>query len=125
MKILGTLNINGNQEGFQLSLPDVVAVNTMSLYEEAKNTVLRDVEEEEHSKIFDPWLKKKDPSLYKVVMTEFMSELHIRLQEGIAFNDGDECGLEGVLPPIGIDDSFWWPESQNTIEIESLDTLKK
>ena len=35
MKILGTLNINGNQEVFQLTLPNDVANKTMSLYDEA------------------------------------------------------------------------------------------
>ena len=125
MKILGTLNINGNQEEFQLTLPDDVASKTLALYEEANKTILQDIEEEEQSKVFDEWLKSKDSSLHKSLMYEFMSELHIRLQECFAFDEGDDCGLEGVLPPIGVDDCFWWPENQNTIEIESFKQLKK
>ena len=125
MKILGTLNINGNQEEFQLTLPDDVASKTLALFEEANKTILQDIEEEEQSKVFDEWLKSKDTSLHKSLMYEFMSELHIRLQECFAFDEGDDCGLEGVLPPIGVDDCFWWPENQNTIEIESFKQLKK
>ena len=124
MKILGTLNINGNQEVFQLTLPDEVTNKTMSLYDEAKRTILRDIDEEEHSKVFDPWFKNQDSTLYKLVMSEFMSELHIRLQECFAFDEGDDCGLESVLPPIGVDDCFWWPDNQNTIEIESFNSIK-
>lgn len=122
--MLGTLNINGNQEVFQLSLPDEVINKTMYLYDEAKRTILRDIDEEEYSKVFDPWFQEKDPTLYKLVMSEFMSELHIRLQECFAFNEGDDCGLEGVLPPVGVDDSFWWPDNQNTIEIESFNLTR-
>ena len=124
MKILGTLNINGNQEVFQLTLPNDVANKTMSLYDEAIRTVLRDIDEKEHSKVFDPWFKNQDSTLYKLVMSEFMSELHIRLQECFAFDECDDCGLEGVLPPIGVDDCFWWPDNQNTIEIESFNSIK-
>ena len=124
MNMLGTLNINGNQEVFQLSLPDEVINKTMYLYDEAKRTILRDIDEEEYSKVFDPWFQEKDPTLYKLVMSEFMSELHIRLQECFAFNEGDDCGLEGVLPPVGVDDSFWWPDNQNTIEIESFNLTR-
>ena len=125
MKILGTLNINGNQEEFQLTLSDDLASKTLTLFEEAHKTILQDMEEEEQSKVFDEWLKSKDSSLHKSLMYEFMSELHIRLQECFAFDEGDDCGLEGVLPPIGVDDCFWWPENQNTIEIESFKQLKK
>ena len=125
MKILGTLNINGNQEEFQLTLPDDVANKTLALFEEANKTILQNIEEEDQSKVFDEWLKSKDSSLHKSLMYEFMSELHIRLQECFAFDEGDDCGLEGVLPPIGVDDCFWWPENQNTIEIESFKQLKK
>lgn len=125
MKILGTLNINGNQEEFQLTLSDDLASKTLTLFEEAHKTILQDIEEEEQSKVFDEWLKSKDSSLHKSLMYEFMSELHIRLQECFAFDEGDDCGLEGVLPPIGVDDCFWWPENQNTIEIESFKQLKK
>ena len=125
MKILGTLNINGNQEEFQLTLSDDLASKTLTLFEEAHKTILQDIEEEEQSKVFDEWLKSKDSSLHKSLMYEFMSELHIRLQECFAFDEGDDCGLEGVLPPIGVDDCFWWPENQNTIEIESFRQLKK
>ena len=125
MKILGTLNINGNQEDFQLNLPDDVANKTLALFEEAQMTILQNIEEEEQSKVFDEWLKSKDSSLHKSLMSEFMSELHISLQECFAFDEGDDCGLEGVLPPIGVDDCFWWPENQNTIEIESFRQLKK
>lgn len=122
--MLGTLNINGNQEVFRLSLPDEVINKTMYLYDEAKRTILRDIDEEEYSKVFDPWFQEKDPTLYKLVMSEFMSELHIRLQECFAFNEGDDCGLEGVLPPVGVDDSFWLPDNQNTIEIESFNLTR-
>ena len=125
MKILGTLNINGNQEEFQLTLPDDVASKTLALFEEANKTILQDIEEEEQSKVFDEWLKSKDTSLYKSLMAEFMSELHIRLQEGPVFDDGNCCSLYGVHPPVGVDDSYWWPENQNTIEIESFRQLKK
>ena len=125
MKILGTLNINGNQEEFQLTLSDDLASKTLTLFEEAHKTILQDIEEEEQSKVFDEWLKSKDSSLHKSLMYEFMSELHIKLQECFAFDEGDDCGLEGVLPPIGVDDCFWWPENQNTIEIESFKQLKK
>lgn len=125
MKILGTLNINGNQEEFQLTLPDDVASKTLALFEEANKTILQDIEEEEQSKVFDEWLKSKDTSLYKSLMAEFMSELHIRLQEGPVFDDGNCCSLYGALPPVGVDDSYWWPENQNTIEIESFRQLKK
>ena len=125
MKILGTLNINGNQEEFQLTLSDDLASKTLTLFEEAHKTILQDIEEEEQSKVFDEWLKSKDSSLHKSLMYEFMSELHIRLQECFAFDEGDDCGLEGVLPPIGVDDCFWWPENQNTIEIESFKQLNK
>ena len=124
MKILGTLNINGNLEVFQLTLPNDVANKTMSLYDEAIRTVLRDIDEEEHSKVFDPWFKNQDSTLYKLVMSEFMSELHIRLQECFDFDEGDDSGLEGVLPPLGVDDCFWWPDNQNTIEIESFNSIK-
>ena len=65
MKILGTLNINGNQEEFQLTLPDDVANKTLALFEEAQMTILQNIEEEEQSKVFDEWLKSKDSSLYK------------------------------------------------------------
>lgn len=125
MKILGTLNINGNQEEFQLTLPDDVASKTLALFEEANKTILQDIEEEEQSKVFDEWLKSKDTSLYKSLMAEFMSELHIRLQEGSVFDDGNCCSLDGVLPPVGVDDNYWWPENQNIIEIESFKQLKK
>ena len=124
MKILGTLNINGNQEEFQLTLSDDLASKTLTLFEEAHKTILQDIEEEEQSKVFDEWLKSKDSSLHKSLMYEFMSELHIRLQECFAFDEGDDCGLEGVLPPIGVDDCFWWPDNQNTIEIESFNSIK-
>ena len=124
MKILGTLNINGNQEEFQLTLSDDLASKTLTLFEEAHKTILQDIEEEEQSKVFDEWLKSKDSSLHKSLMSEFMSELHIRLQECFAFDEGDDCGLEGVLPPIGVDDCFWWPDNQNTIEIESFNSIK-
>ena len=125
MKILGTLNINGNQEEFQLTLSDDLASKTLTLFEEAHKTILQDIEEEEQSRVCDEWLKSKDSSLHKCLTYEFMSELHIRLQECFAFDEGDDCGLEGVLPPIGVDDCFWWPENQNTIEIESFKQLKK
>ena len=125
MKILGTLNINGNQEEFQLTLPDDVASKTLALYEEANKTILQDIEEEEQSKVFDEWLKSKDTSLYKSLMAEFMSELHIRLQECPVFDDGNCCILYFFFFPVGVDDSYWWPENQNTIEIESFRQLKK
>lgn len=125
MKILGTLNINGNQEDFQLNLPDDVANKTLALFEEAQMTILQNIEEEEQSKVFDEWLKSKDSSLHKSLMSEFMSELHLRLQEGSVFDDGDCCSLDGVLPPVGVDDNYWWPENQNIIEIESFKRLKK
>lgn len=68
MKILGTLNINGNQEEFQLTLSDDLASKTLTLFEEAHKTILQDIEEEEQSKVFDEWLKSKDSSLHKSLM---------------------------------------------------------
>ena len=43
MKILGTLNINGNQEEFQLTLSDDLASKTLTLFEEAHKTILQDI----------------------------------------------------------------------------------
>ena len=114
MKILGTLNINGNQEPFQLNLTDTMAMQVLTLYNEAQSTILREVDEECKSKVFDRWLLGKDSSLYRFLMSEFMSELHIRMQESLAFDDDNS----------DIDDYYWWPENQNTIEIESFSSFR-
>ena len=52
----------------------------MSRYRETIRTVHRDIDEEKYSNIVNPWFKYQDAYLYKFVMSEFMSEFHIRLQ---------------------------------------------
>ncbi len=118
-KILGTLVINENEEPFELNLQSDMADKLLSLYKSASNGFLSDVDEEDRYKFFDSWLHETEPRLYDRVMSDFMSELHLRLQECF-YDDEYPCGLVNVLPPIGRDDCFWWPENQNSIAIESF-----
>lgn len=118
--ILGTLVINENEEPFELNLQSDMADKLLSLYKSASNGILSEVDVMDRCKAFDSWLHKTEPILYDRVMSDFMSELHLRLQECFYEDDEFPCGLINVLPPIGRDDCFWWPENQNSIAIESF-----
>lgn len=122
-KILGTLVINENEEPFELNLQSDMADKLLSLYKSALGGFLSKVDETDRHKIFDHWLHETEPRLYERVMSDFMSELHIRLQECFYEDDEFPCGLINVLPPIGRDDCFWWPENQNSIAIGSFGSV--
>lgn len=119
-RINGDLIINGNLEGFCLSFPADTADKLCGLYKIALNSFLKDIEEEERYKFFDKWLKETEPKLYDTAMEEFLSEIHLRLQECFAFDNDYCCGLIDVLPPFGMDDGFFWPEDRNEIAIEAF-----
>lgn len=109
--------LNGNDEGRVINLVDNEAEALIALFDEAKETVLKDVDEEDWYTVFDPWLKAKCPELYSKAITQWQESFSeglneevgpesiadaskfmsvVRDAEGLALADDNEIYISGV-----------------------------
>lgn len=116
-QIYGDLVVNGNlYDGFRLTFPTETADKLCALYKEALATVLKDIEEEDRSPVFDKWLKEKDTKLYDTAMAEFEQQMSEALSIGFD-PDEENFGLHGVYSGF---DGAGWIEGLNNLEIEAF-----
>lgn len=71
--------INDNDAGEVAMMPAAEVDELVALYNKALETILVDIEEEEHHMTFDPWLKEQNPELYDKAMKAFMEEYSARM----------------------------------------------
>ena len=69
-------------DGTTVKLSDEEAENLLTLWKEAQDTILKDVEEEDYWEKFDPWLKEKAPNLHEKIMDAYYQETSERLSIG-------------------------------------------
>lgn len=107
--------VNGDADGFDINLTDEEADKLLALQQEAFDTILKDVEEEDYWEQFDSWLNEKTPDLYEKIMKAFYEDLAERLccdtcdgdgfvsfsrdMDGIYFDDSNEVFINQILPP--------------------------
>ena len=78
-EINAAIYLNGNNDGTTVKLSDEEAENLLTLWKEAQDTILKDMEEEDYWEKFDPWLQEKAPDLYERIMKGFHEELWERM----------------------------------------------
>lgn len=78
-KIVIGVMINDNDAGEVATMPAAEVDELVALYNKALETILVDIEEEDHHLTFDPWLKEQNPALYDKAMKAFMEEYNIRM----------------------------------------------
>lgn len=107
--------VNGDTDGANINLTDEEADKLLVLQQEAFDTVLKDVEEEDYWEQFDSWLKEKTPDLYKKIMKAFYEDLCEKLccdtcdgdsfisffrdMDGIYIDDSNEIVINQIFPP--------------------------
>ena len=107
--------VNGDADGVDINLTDEEADKLLALQQEAFDTILKDVEEEDYWEKFDPWLQEKAPDLYEKIMKAFYDDLAERLccdtcdgdgfvsfsrdMDGIYFDDSNEVFINQIFPP--------------------------
>ena len=115
-EINAEIYLNGNNDGTTVKLSDEEAENLLTLWKEAQDTILKDVEEEDYWEKFDPWLQEKAPDLYEKIMKAFYDDLAERLccygpcdgdgfvsfsrdMDGIYFDDSNKVVINQIFPP--------------------------
>ena len=115
-EINAEIYLNGNNDGTTVKLSDEEAENLLTLWKEAQDTILHDVEEEDYWEKFDSWLQEKAPDLYEKIMKAFYDDLAERLccygpcdgdgfvsfsrdMDGIYFDDNNKIVINQILPP--------------------------
>lgn len=100
--------VNGDADGVDINLTDEEADKLLALQQEAFDTILKDVEEEDYWEQFDSWLNEKTPDLYEKIMKAYYEVLCEGLCEELCSDpcDGDSfvsfsCDMDGIY----IDDS--------------------
>lgn len=108
--------LNGNNDGATVKLSDEEAETLLTLWQEAKDTILKDVEEEDYWEKFDPWLKEKSPNLYEKITDAYYQETSERLSmggwaesdeymsighdiDGAYLDDDNEVVINQIFPP--------------------------
>lgn len=108
--------INWDNDGATVKFSDEEAEKLLALWKEAQDTILHDVEEEDHWEKFDPWLQEKAPDLYEKIMKAFYDDLAERLccygpcdgdgfvsfsrdMDGIYFDDSNKVVINQIFPP--------------------------
>ena len=81
--------LNGNNDGATVKLSDEEAEKLLALWQEAQDTILKDMEEEDYWEKFDPWLNEKTPDLYEKIMKAYYQETSERLSVG-DWSESDE-----------------------------------
>ena len=96
--------VNGDADGVDINLTDEEADKLLALQQEAFDTILKDVEEEDYWEQFDSWLNEKTPDLYEKIMKAFYEVLC----EGLCSDTCDEDSFVSFsrdMDGIYIDDS--------------------
>lgn len=78
-KIGISVMVNDNDEGTEAMMPAAEVDELVALYNEALETILVGIEEEDHHLTFDPWFKEQNPALYDKAMKAFMEEYSTRM----------------------------------------------
>lgn len=80
MKEIGVeVLLNENYEGEEITLSDEDADKLLALWQEALDTILKDMDDEDYWEKFDPWLKEKDAKLYGKVNNGYCEAFGTRM----------------------------------------------
>ena len=109
--------INGDADGVDINLTDEEADKLLALQQEAFDTILKDIEEEDYWEKFDPWLQEKAPDLYEKIMKAFHEEFWERMGcyssnrddydfvsvscdiDGVYLDDNNKIVINQIFPP--------------------------
>lgn len=97
--------LNWNNDGATVKLSDMEAEKLLALWQEAKDTILKDMEEEDYWEKFDPWLKEKAPDLYEKILKAFYEEFSERICCDTWDGDDDFFSISHDIDGVYLDDS--------------------
>lgn len=112
--IEGGILINGNDVGFDLYMPQEDAAVLCYLYDWAKQNVLQGIDEDQHYKPFDAWLKLKHPAMYQKAIDAFVDAINESLTEAGAF-DSDEHTPYDLTFATSYDNDEWHVEDNELL----------
>ena len=117
MKEIGVeVLLNENYEGEEITLSDEDADKLLALWQEALDTILKDMEDEDYWEKFDPWLKEKDAKLYDKVIKGYCEAFGTRMCsepwdevddkyfsiyrdiDGVYLDDSNEIVVNQIIP---------------------------
>lgn len=106
MKEIGVeVLLNENYEGEKITLSDEDADKLLALWQEAQNTILKDMEDEDYWQKFDPWLKEKDAKLYDKVIKSYCEAFGTRMCSEPWDGDDGFVSMSRDIDGVYLDDS--------------------